>query len=161
MMNGIESFANMILKEACRVQASDLHIVPRKKDVVIQLRIGKDLMTKQYIEKEFGEKLVSHFKFLASMDIGERRKPQNGSLYLQMDGQEVYLRLSTLPTVYQESLVIRLHLQASIQPLSHLSLFPSTAKKLLSFTLFPWVTRIYWTDWIGEDNNNVCIIRGN
>ncbi|MGM2834821.1 ATPase, T2SS/T4P/T4SS family, partial [Bacillus cereus group sp. Bce025] len=104
-MNGIESFANTILKEACRVQASDLHIVPRKKDVVIQLRIGKDLMTKQYIEKEFGEKLVSHFKFLASMDIGERRKPQNGSLYLQMDGQEVYLRLSTLPTVYQESLV--------------------------------------------------------
>ncbi|AIY78314.1 type II/IV secretion system family protein [Bacillus cereus] len=132
-MNGIESFANTILKEACRVQASDLHIVPRQKDVVVQLRIGKDLMTKQCIEKEFGEKLVSHFKFLASMDIGERRKPQNGSLYLQMDGQEVYLRLSTLPTVYQESLVIRLHLQASIQPLSHLSLFPSTAKKLLSF----------------------------
>ena len=70
MMNGIESFANMILKEACRVQASDLHIVPRQKDVVVQLRIGKDLMTKYCIEKEFGEKLVSHFKFLASMDIG-------------------------------------------------------------------------------------------
>ena len=67
------------------------------------------------------------------MDIGEKRKPQNGSLYLQIDGQEVYLRLSTLPTVYQESLVIRLHLQASVQPLSHLSLFPSTARKLLSF----------------------------
>lgn len=163
MMNGIESFANTILKEACRVQASDLHIVPRKKDVVVQLRIGKDLMTKHCIEKEFGEKLVSHFKFLASMDIGERRKPQNGSLYLQMDGQEVYLRLSTLPTVYQESLVIRLHLQASIQPLSHLSLFPSTDKKNYSsfFKLFTWVTRIYWTDWFWEDNNNVCIIRGN
>ena len=72
------------------------------------------------------------------MDIGEKRKPQNGSLYLQIDGQEVYLRLSTLPTVYQESLVIRLHLQASVQPLSHLSLFPSTAKRysqgLLVFT---------------------------
>lgn len=117
-------------------------------------------MTKHCIEKEFGEKLVSHFKFLASMDIGERRKPQNGSLYLQMDGQEVYLRLSTLPTVYQESLVIRLHLQASIQPLSHLSLFPSTAKKYSLFTLFTWVTRIYWTDWFWQDNNNVCIIRG-
>ncbi len=132
-MNGIEIFANAILKEACRVQASDLHIVPRQKDVAVQLRIGKDLMTRQCIEKEFGEKLVSHFKFLASMDIGEKRKPQNGSLYLQIDGQEVYLRLSTLPTVYQESLVIRLHLQASVQPLSHLSLFPSTAAKLLSF----------------------------
>lgn len=67
--------------------------------------VGSSL-TKQCIEKGFGENLVSHFKFLASMDIGERQKPQNGSLYLQMDGQEVYLRLSTLPTVYQESLVI-------------------------------------------------------
>ncbi|MGG5792543.1 competence type IV pilus ATPase ComGA [Bacillus nitratireducens] len=132
-MNSVELFANMIMKEACGVQASDLHIVPRQKDMVIQLRIGKDLIMKRCIEKEFGEKLVSHFKFLASMDIGERRKPQNGSLYLQIDGQEVYLRLSTLPTVYQESLVIRLHLQASSQPLSHLSLFPSSAEKLLSF----------------------------
>ena len=61
-MNGIEIFANAILK-ACRVQASDLHIVPRQKDVAVQLRIGKDLMTRQCIEKEFGEKLVSHFKF--------------------------------------------------------------------------------------------------
>ena len=132
-MNGVEHFANMIMKEACAAQASDLHIAPRQEDVVIQLRIGKDLITKHCIEKEFGERLVSHFKFLASMDIGERRKPQNGSLYLQIDGQEVHLRLSTLPTVYLESLVIRLHLQASIQPLSHLSLFPSSAKKLLSF----------------------------
>ncbi|MEV5108248.1 GspE/PulE family protein [Bacillus nitratireducens] len=132
-MNSVELFANMIMKEACGVQASDLHIVPRQKDMAIQLRIGKDLIMKRCIEKEFGEKLVSHFKFLASMDIGERRKPQNGSLYLQIDGQEVYLRLSTLPTVYQESLVIRLHLQASSQPLSHLSLFPSSAEKLLSF----------------------------
>lgn len=93
------------------------------------------------------------------MDIGERRKPQNGSLYLQMDGQEVYLRLSTLPTVYQESLVIRLHLQASIQPLSHLSLFPSTAKKLLSFfTLFSWITRIYWTDWFGKTTTMYALL---
>ncbi len=44
VMNGIEIFANTILKEACRVQASDLHIVPRQKDVAVQLRIGKDLM---------------------------------------------------------------------------------------------------------------------
>ena len=95
------------------------------------------------------------------MDIGEKRKPQNGSLYLQIDGQEVYLRLSTLPTVYQESLVIRLHLQASVQPLSHLSLFPSTAAKLLSFYAIHRATCVYWTDWIWEDDDNVCIIRGN
>lgn len=63
MMNGIESFANTILKEACRVQASDLHIVPRQKDVAIQLRIGKDLMMKHCIEKEFGENLFHTLNF--------------------------------------------------------------------------------------------------
>lgn len=159
-MNDIEHFANKIMKEACAVQASDLHIVPNRENVMIQLRIGQDLMTKHYIEKQFGERLISHFKFLASMDIGERRKPQNGSLYLQIDGQEVHLRLSTLPTVYLESLVIRLHLQASIQPLSHLSLFPSSAKKLLSFLHHSHGLLIFTGyNWIWKNNNNVCVIR--
>ena len=72
-MNGIEIFANAILKEACRVQASDLHIVPRQKDVAVQLRIGKDLMTRQCIEKEFGENLshISNFSI-----YGHRRETE-------------------------------------------------------------------------------------
>ncbi|GAA3321996.1 hypothetical protein GCM10020331_040120 [Ectobacillus funiculus] len=67
------------------------------------------------------------------MDIGERRKPQNGSLELQMKFGDMHLRMSTLPTIQNESLVIRIHLQTSVQPLSELSLFPSSAKTLLSF----------------------------
>lgn len=159
-MNGIEIFANAILKEACRVQASDLHIVPRQKDVAVQLRIGKDLMTIQCIEKEFGEKLVSHFKFLASMDIGEKRKPQNGSLYLQIDGQEVYLRLSTLPTVYQSCYSSSFTSICSALITSFV-ISKYGSKTTLVFTLFTGATCVYWTDWIWEDDDNVCIIRGN
>ncbi|CAG9612798.1 ComG operon protein 1 [Bacillus rhizoplanae] len=132
-MNAVEQFADTIMKEACRLRASDLHIVPRHEDAVVQLRIGKDLVTKHCISKEFCERLVSHFKFLAAMDIGERRKPQNGSLQMKVNEEEVYLRLSTLPTIHHESLVIRMHLQTAVPNLSHLSLFPSSAKTLLSF----------------------------
>ncbi|PEZ07744.1 competence protein ComG [Bacillus sp. AFS018417] len=132
-MNAVEQFADTIMKEACRLRASDLHIVPRHEDAVVQLRIGKDLVTKHCISKEFCERLVLHFKFLAAMDIGERRKPQNGSLQMKVNEEEVYLRLSTLPTIHHESLVIRMHLQTAVPNLSHLSLFPSSAKTLLSF----------------------------
>lgn len=132
-MKSVEQFADYLVKEACTLRASDVHIVPRHEDAVVQLRIDRDLVTKHHVTKEFGERLVSHFKFLASMDIGERRKPQNGALQMKIKEIDVHLRLSTLPTVYHESLVIRIHLQTSAQPLSHLSLFPNTATKLLSF----------------------------
>lgn len=132
-MNSVKQFADQLVKEACTLRASDVHIVPRREDVVVQLRIDRDLVTKHCVAKEFGDRLVSHFKFLASMDIGERRKPQNGALQMSINETEVHLRLSTLPTVYHESLVIRIHLQTSEQPLSHLALFPNTAKTLLSF----------------------------
>ena len=66
-------FLRMQFKKACRVQASDLHIVPRQKDVAVQLRIGKDLMTRQCIEKEFGENLshISNFSI-----YGHRRETE-------------------------------------------------------------------------------------
>ena len=161
MMNGIESFANTILKEACRVQASDLHIVPRQKDVVVQLRIGKDLMTKQCIEKEFGEKLVSHFKFLASMDIG-----RGGShkmvhcIYKWMDRKCIYVFPRFQLYIKKVSLFVFIYKHLFSRYLIF-RYFQVQRRNYFLFTLFPWITRIYWTDWFGEDNNNVCIIRGN
>ncbi|MBO9129664.1 competence type IV pilus ATPase ComGA [Bacillus sp. 165] len=132
-MDTIEKLANEVLDEAFELKASDIHIVPRRQDAVIQLRIGKDLINVEVITKEQCEKLVSHFKFLAAMDIGEKRKPQNGALVLDASNRSVSLRMSTLPTINNESLVIRIHPQSETQPLSQLSLFPSSAKTLLSF----------------------------
>ncbi|MFD3447743.1 competence type IV pilus ATPase ComGA [Microbacteriaceae bacterium 4G12] len=132
-MNNAEQFADIIIKESYDMRASDIHVVPRSHDAIIQIRVDKDLVTKHVISKDFCERLVSHFKFLAAMDIGEKRKPQNGSLELKMDYGTMNLRLSTLPTLNSESLVIRVHLQTIVQPLSQLCLFPSSAKTLLSF----------------------------
>jgi competence protein ComGA len=132
-VKSIEQFADTILREAYDLKASDIHIVPRYHDAIIQMRVDRDLVTKHVIGRAFSEKLVSHFKFLASMDIGEKRKPQNGALELRLEYAHLHLRLSTLPTMNSESLVIRIHLQTTVQPFSQLSLFPNSAKVLLSF----------------------------
>ena len=132
-MQSVEQFADKILREAYELKASDIHLVPTREGAELRMRVDKDLVTKYRISKDFCERVISHFKFLAAMDIGERRKPQNGSLELQMKFGDMHLRMSTLPTIQNESLVIRIHLQTSVQPLSELSLFPSSAKTLLSF----------------------------
>jgi competence protein ComGA len=132
-MNTIEQFTDRLLKEACSLRVSDIHIVPRKRDAIVQYRIDGVLSVKEVMTKEMCERLISHFKFLADMDIGERRRPQSGAMEMEIGGVTLSLRLSTLPTVYDESLVIRLLPQDSLLPLSNLSLFPNTTKKLLSF----------------------------
>jgi competence protein ComGA len=85
------------------------------------------------VSLELGERLISHLKFRASMDIGERRRPQSGSFEWTIDHHLYYLRISTLPTLKsKESLVIRLLPQKASMPLQKLSLFPFSSKKLLA-----------------------------
>ncbi|TYR82423.1 type II/IV secretion system protein [Priestia megaterium] len=128
----IEQLATDIIREACEVRSSDIHIVPRKADAVIQLRVDQDLIAKQKLSKDISERLISHFKFLGGMDIGERRKPQNGALTTTIDDLQVNLRLSTLPTSNDESLVIRLLPHTHATSLEHLALFKHHTKKLIS-----------------------------
>lgn len=135
-MTEIEQFATYVIRDAYECRSSDVHIVPRKKDAVIQLRIDQELILKRVISKEMSERLISHFKFLGGMDIGERRKPQNGALTTSIDHYQVNLRLSTLPTSHDESLVIRLLPHQQSTSLKHLSLFPEHTKKLISLLKF-------------------------
>ncbi|MDF0727792.1 competence type IV pilus ATPase ComGA [Cytobacillus sp. S13-E01] len=131
-MNPIEQLGDRFLQDAFASSASDIHFVPRKHDAIVQFRMDNDLITKEIIPREKCERLVSHFKFLAEMDIGERRRPQNGALSTVINNHLLSLRLSTLPTAYDESLVIRILPQDTLYPLSQLSLFPNTTKKLIS-----------------------------
>ncbi|MGX1983069.1 competence-related pilin export protein ComGA [Thermolongibacillus altinsuensis] len=131
-MSTIEQLADRLLEEACSLHVSDVHIVPRKTDAIVQFRLDGVLMLKEILSKETCERLLAHFKFLADMDIGERRRPQSGAMEMTIGLMNVHLRLSTLPTAYDESLVIRILPQDSFLPLEKLSLFPSITKKLLS-----------------------------
>lgn len=132
MFISIEKRADDILKRAIQLGASDIHFLPRKEGPLVQFRIDNHLVPQETLTFDETERLISHLKFLASMDIGEKRRPQNGAITITLDDKVVGLRLSTLPTSFLESLVIRLIPQYNILPLEHLSLFPNTAHRLIS-----------------------------
>ncbi|WP_305801406.1 competence type IV pilus ATPase ComGA [Neobacillus fumarioli] len=132
IVSDIEILADRIIADAARNQATDLHIIPRKDDTLIQIRLTNKLIPRLTLPKEDCDRLISHFKFIANMDIGERRRPQNGSIFCDVNGELMGLRLSTLPSNNRESLVIRLLPQQEQIPFHQLSLFPEMTRKLLA-----------------------------
>lgn len=130
--SSIEHLADRIVSDAVRNQASDIHIIPRQTDTLIQLRMNNNIIPRLYLPKDECDRLVSHFKFMANMDIGEKRRPQSGSFVSYVNSRAINLRLSTLPSNYSESLVIRLLPQQEQIPFYQISLFPSMTRKLLA-----------------------------
>lgn len=131
-MQSIEAIAEHILRRAIQLGASDIHIIPRKQHPLIQFRIENRLLPFQFLDYQHSERVISHFKFLSSMDIGEKRRPQNGSMTFSVGDRVIGLRLSSLPAAGTETLVIRLLPNESIVPLEQLSLFPSAVNKILA-----------------------------
>ncbi|WP_077213957.1 competence type IV pilus ATPase ComGA [Bacillus dakarensis] len=131
-MKSIELLADRIIKDAVRNYATDIHIIPRRHDTLIQLRMANRLIPRFHLPKEDCERLISHFKFTASMDIGEKRRPQSGAFSVKVNDYDISLRLSTLPANQKESLVIRILPQQEQIPFYKISLFPKTTLKLLA-----------------------------
>lgn len=129
-MNEVERRGTELVKQALNKRASDIHFHPKEKMIVIQFRINGALYEYGTMQKPFYERLLSHFKFQAKMDIGEKRRPQSGALNLSLHGQNVSVRLSTLPTPYLESLALRLLPQDQQMRLDELFLFPTAGNRL-------------------------------
>lgn len=131
-MQTIEGLADQIIQLAIRLGASDIHIIPRELHPLIQFRVDNRLIPYRWSNQENLQRVISHLKFLAGMDIGEKRRPQSGAMSITSNNLFVGLRLSSLPAAGTETLVIRLLPKKSILPLEQLSLFPSTSSKILS-----------------------------
>jgi type II secretory ATPase GspE/PulE/Tfp pilus assembly ATPase PilB-like protein/DNA-binding NarL/FixJ family response regulator len=99
---------NAIILEAIRLGASDIHVQPRTKSVVVRYRIDGVLSDKIQIPHQLHQSLVSRLKIMAELDISERRRPQDGRLTVKTPLRVVDLRLSTLPTINGEKVVMRL-----------------------------------------------------
>ncbi len=126
-----------MIGEAFSSDATDVHVIPRTKDYLIQFRKLGVLVPFQTIDPDQAERLIAHLKFMASMDIGEKRKPQSGSFSLTVRNTPLSLRISTLPTTHlKESLVIRILPQKYQIPIDKMSLYPSSAKKLLALLMY-------------------------
>ncbi|MDH3689300.1 MAG: ATPase, T2SS/T4P/T4SS family [Gammaproteobacteria bacterium] len=99
---------NAIILEAIRLRASDIHIQPRTKLVAVRYRIDGVLVDKIQIPLTLHMSLVSRIKVMAELDITERRKPQDGRITVKTPMRIVDLRISSLPTINGEKVVMRL-----------------------------------------------------
>lgn len=99
---------NAVILEAIRLGASDIHIQPRTKSVSVRYRIDGVLQDKIQIPHQLHQSLVSRLKIMAELDISERRRPQDGRLTIKTPMRIVDLRLSSLPTINGEKIVMRL-----------------------------------------------------
>ena len=100
--------ANAIIIEAIRLGASDIHIQPRTKSVVVRYRIDGVLIDKIQIPHQQHQSLVSRLKIMSELDISERRHPQDGRITVKTPMRMVDLRISTLPTINGEKVVMRI-----------------------------------------------------
>ena len=100
--------ANLILLQAIKDRASDIHIEPFEKEFRIRFRVDGVLFNQEMPPRELKAAIISRLKLMAKLNIAERRLPQDGRIKLKILGREVDLRVSTLPTLFGESLVMRL-----------------------------------------------------
>lgn len=105
---------NSIIIQAAKMKASDIHIEPFDKVVRIRFRIDGDLKEIMAPSKATHLPLVTRIKIMSKLDIAERRIPQDGRVETVIDGNAIDLRVSILPTVYGEKVVIRLLYRNSI-----------------------------------------------
>lgn len=97
-----------MFSRAIAAHASDVHIEPRANGGSVRLRVDGVLTVLQTIPSELFPAFVSRIKLLAAMDIADKRQPQDGRYTLQCDGREIDARVSSIPTIEGEKLVVRL-----------------------------------------------------
>ncbi|HXH59836.1 MAG TPA: GspE/PulE family protein [Fimbriimonadaceae bacterium] len=99
--------ANLIVNQAIADKASDIHIEPRKDCVMVRLRIDGIMLEAMKLPRKVSAPLTSRFKIVANMDIAEKRTPQDNRISATINGKEYDFRVSTLPVVYGEKIVMR------------------------------------------------------
>jgi general secretion pathway protein E len=99
---------NAMIAQAVEKRASDIHIEPFEKEFRVRYRVDGVLFNQEPPPRELKAAIISRLKLMARLNIAERRLPQDGRIKLKILGREVDLRVSTLPTLYGESVVMRL-----------------------------------------------------
>ena len=102
-----------IFEDACQIKASDIHIEPQALRLQIRFRIDGEMHLQTEVDSRVGPALVLRLKLMSGLDISEKRLPQDGRFNVKIKQQSVDIRLSTMPTQYGESVVMRILAQNS------------------------------------------------
>ncbi|MDF2937876.1 MAG: type secretion system protein [Paenibacillaceae bacterium] len=104
----IVKLVNQIIQSAVQQKASDIHIDPQEKQIIVKYRIDGVLRTEKALAKSMQGVLTARMKIIAKLNIAERRLPQDGRIQMQLENRRIDIRMSTLPTVHGESIVLRI-----------------------------------------------------
>jgi general secretion pathway protein E len=98
----------LIISHALEARASDIHIEPFENRLIVRYRVDGVMHEVESPPRRFSAAVISRIKIMASLDIAERRLPQDGRIKLRIQGKEIDLRVSTVPTMHGESVVMRI-----------------------------------------------------
>jgi type IV pilus assembly protein PilB len=130
---------NKIVTQALRDRASDVHVEPGEKSVIVRFRIDGALKDVIELPAEMGPALVSRVKIMAEMNIVERRRPQDGQFEMKIDNRALDVRVATTSTIWGEKLVMRLlDRTRSLYRMSDLGMPPSSAAKYSNIVSSPF-----------------------
>ncbi len=112
---GIIKLVNLLISNAVRDRASDIHIEPMEKELIVRYRIDGELRRVMSPPKHTHQALITRVKILSDLNIAERRLPQDGRMAVRMGIQEIDIRVSILPTIFGEKAVLRILDKESFQ----------------------------------------------
>ncbi|MCB0918084.1 MAG: Flp pilus assembly complex ATPase component TadA [Actinobacteria bacterium] len=104
----IVKFVNLLITQGVQDGASDIHLEPTEKELLVRFRIDGVLHEMMHSPKSIQNGVVSRLKIMADMNIAERRVPQDGRISVTVHGSKIDLRVATLPTVWGEKVVMRI-----------------------------------------------------
>jgi MSHA biogenesis protein MshE len=102
-----------LIEDALRARASDIHVEPQERKLTVRFRVDGALLVHMEAESRIAPAVLQRLKLVSGLDIAERRLPQDGRFVVKVRGQAVDLRISTMPTQYGETAVLRLLPQSS------------------------------------------------
>src|ERR1700686_5233754 len=116
---------NLMLSGAAKAGASDIHVEPKERTLLVRQRVDGLLHDVYKIPKHLQDATISRLKIISGMDISDRRRPQDGRSQLRFEGKRIDLRVSTLPTQFGEKVVVRLLDQGrAVTPMEKIDLTP-------------------------------------
>ncbi len=137
----VVKLANKIIIDAYKLNASDIHVEPygEKKDTVVRFRVDGTCQEYMKVPPAFRRALVSRLKIMASLDIAERRKPQDGKIKFKMADKEIELRVATIPTAgYNEDVVMRILAASEPVPLDKMGFTERNLRELKRISEVPY-----------------------
>ena len=122
-------FVNALLSQAIKERASDIHIEPFEKDLVVRFRIDGVLHTRHKPPFRLRNPIVSRIKIMAGLNIAEKRLPQDGRIRRKMGGREIDLRVSTVPVRHGERVVMRILEKGTVFSLDRIGMAGETLEQ--------------------------------